>query len=109
MRFRSTTRSPGIFYVPGFPRGVKWLLITNVAIFILGYFAGLLQMDRPLAILALIPARVVRDGFIWQLATYLFLHGGFGHILWNMLALWMFGADLEGTWGTRRFLQFSFF
>jgi len=109
MRFRSTTRSPGIFYVPGFPRGVKWLLITNVAIFILGYFAGLLQMDRPLAILALIPARVVRDGFIWQLATYLFLHGGFGHILWNMLALWMFGADLEGTWGTRRFLQFYFF
>ena len=109
MRFRSTTRSPGVFYVPGFPRGVKWLLISNVAIFIIGYFAGLLQMDRPLAILALIPARVVRDGFIWQLATYLFLHGGFGHILWNMLALWMFGADLEGVWGTRRFLQFYFF
>jgi len=109
MRFRSTTRTPGIFYVPGFPKGVKWLLITNVAIFILGYFAGLLQMDRPLAILALVPARVVRDGFIWQLATYLFLHGGFGHILWNMLALLMFGADLEGTWGTRRFLQFYFF
>jgi len=109
MRFRSTTRSPGVFYVPGFPRGVKWLLISNVAIFIIGYFAGLLQMDRPLAILALIPARVVRDGYVWQLATYLFLHGGFGHILWNMLALWMFGADLEGVWGTRRFLQFYFF
>jgi rhomboid family protein len=109
MRFRSTTRSPGVFYVPGFPRGVKWLLISNVAIFVIGYFAGLLQMDRPLAILALIPARVVKDGFIWQLATYLFLHGGFGHILWNMLALWMFGADLEGVWGTRRFLQFYFF
>ena len=109
MRFRSTTRSPGIFYVPGFPPGVKWLLISNVAIFILGYFAGLLQMDRPLALLALVPARVVKDGFVWQLATYLFLHGGFGHILWNMLALWMFGADLESVWGTRRFLQFYFF
>jgi len=109
MRFRSTMRTAGTFYVPGFPPGVKWLLIGNVAIFILGYFAGLLQMDRPLAILALIPARVIRDGFVWQLATYLFLHGGFGHILWNMLALWMFGADLEGAWGTRRFLQFYFF
>jgi rhomboid family protein len=109
MSFRSRTRTAGVFYVPGFPRGVKWLLISNVAIFILGYFAGLLQLDRPLGYLALIPARVVKDGFIWQLGTYLFLHGGFGHILWNMLALWMFGADLEGVWGTRRFLQFYFF
>jgi len=109
MSFRSRTRSPGVFYVPGFPRGVKWLLISNVAIFILGYFAGLLQLDRPLRYLALIPVLVIRDGFIWQLVTYLFLHGGFGHILWNMLALWMFGADLEGVWGTRRFLQFYFF
>jgi len=109
MRFRSTTRTPGIFYVPGFPKGVKWLLICNIAIFVIGYFAGLARLDGPLAILALIPAKVVRQGFLWQLATYLFLHGGFGHILWNMLALWMFGADLENTWGTRRFLQFYFF
>ena len=109
MSFRSRTRTAGIFYVPGFPAGVKWLLISNVAIFILGYFAGLLQLDRPLAYLALVPERVIKDGFIWQLVTYLFLHGGIGHILWNMLALWMFGADLESAWGTRRFLQFYFF
>lgn len=109
MSFRSRTRSAGIFYVPGFPKGVKWLLISNVAIFILGYFAGLARLDRPLAILALIPMEVVRNFWVWQLATYMFLHGGFGHILWNMLALWMFGADLETTWGTRRFLQFYFF
>ena len=109
MSFRSRTRTPGIFYVPGFPKGVKWLLISNTAIFILGFFAGLAQMDRPLAYLALSPVAVVKDFFIWQLATYLFLHGGFGHILWNMLALWMFGADIERVWGTRRFLQFYFF
>jgi membrane associated rhomboid family serine protease len=109
MSFRSRTRTAGIFYVPGFPRGVKWLLISNVAIFILGFFLGLMQLDRPLGYLALSPVRVIKDGFIWQLATYLFLHGGIGHILWNMLALWMFGADLEGVWGTRRFLQFYFF
>jgi membrane associated rhomboid family serine protease len=109
MSFRSRTRTLGIFSVPGFPPGVKWLLISNVAIFIIGYFAGLLQLDRPLGYLALIPVRVLRDGFLWQLVTYLFLHGSIGHILWNMLALWMFGADLEGTWGTRRFLQFYFF
>src|SRR5438105_2177204 len=102
-------RTLGVFYSPGFPTGVKWLLISNVAVFFLGFFAGLLQMDRPLAILALVPAEVVLRLFVWQLATYLFLHGGFGHIIWNMLALWMFGADLERAWGTRRFLKFYFF
>src|SRR5437016_8820343 len=109
MSYRSRNRTLGVFYSPGFPTGVKWLLISNVAVFFLGFFAGLLQMDRPLAILALVPAEVVLRLFVWQLATYLFLHGGFGHILWNMLALWMFGADIERAWGTKRFLQFYFF
>jgi membrane associated rhomboid family serine protease len=109
MSFRSRTRSTGIFYVPGFPKGVKWLLITNVAVFLLGFFAQLTRLDTPLGIFALIPTQVIRNFFVWQLATYLFLHGGIGHILWNMLALWMFGAELESVWGTRRFLNFYFF
>lgn len=45
---------------------------------------------------------------IWQVITYLFLHGGFFHILFNMLALWFFGVELENVWGTRRFLFFYF-
>ena len=98
-----------MFHTPGFPPGVKWLLIANSAVFFLGFFAQLLQLDRPLGLFALVPAEVVRYFFIWQPATYLFLHGGFGHIIWNMLALWMFGADLERLWGTKRFLQFYFF
>jgi membrane associated rhomboid family serine protease len=109
MSFRSRTRSIGAFYIPGFPKGVKWLLISNVAIFVIGFFAGLLRLDRPLAYLALIPVDVVKYFSIWQLVTYAFLHGGFGHIIWNMLALWMFGADIERIWGTRRFVQFYFF
>src|SRR5579871_440253 len=106
MAYRSRTR---IFNTPGFPPAVKWLLLSNAGIFILGFFAQLLQLDRPLAMLALTPTAVVRYFFVWQLATYMFLHGGFGHIIWNMLALWMFGADLERTWGSRKFLQFYFF
>ncbi len=39
-----------------------------------------------------------------QLITYLFLHGSWGHIFSNMLALWMFGAALENAWGSKRFL-----
>ena len=45
---------------------------------------------------------------VWQLVTYMFLHGGVFHILFNMLALWMFGAELERIWGTRYFLKFYF-
>jgi len=109
MSFRGRTRAPGILYAPGFPKGVKWLLVSNVAVFILGFFLQLVQLDRPLGILALVPSEVVHYLFVWQLATYMFLHGGFGHIIWNMLALWMFGADLERAWGTRKFIRFYFF
>ena len=104
MSFRSRTRVTGAFYIPGFPKGVKWLLISNVAIFILNFFADRAGVSGPIIFLKLIPTFVVKDFFIWQLATYAFLHGGFGHIIWNMLALWMFGADIERVWGTRRFV-----
>jgi len=109
MANRVPSRFSGMFYTPGFPPGVKWLLISNIAIFILGYFFGLLDIDRLFKYFPLSPYEVLHYGLIWQLATYMFLHGGFGHIIWNMLALWMFGADLEKTWGTLRFLKFYFF
>src|SRR5262249_44949889 len=59
-------------------------------------------------VLALRPAMVVRNLWVWQLATYMFLHAGLLHILFNMLALWMFGTELERIWGTRYFLKFYF-
>jgi membrane associated rhomboid family serine protease len=57
---------------------------------------------------ALAPRDVVQRGWLWQLVTYMFLHAGIFHILFNMLALWMFGAELERIWGTRYFLKFYF-
>ncbi|MGH7682267.1 MAG: rhomboid family intramembrane serine protease, partial [Candidatus Eiseniibacteriota bacterium] len=56
----------------------------------------------------LVPYDVTHHLFLWQGVTYLFLHGGFFHILFNMLALWMFGTELEGLWGTQRFARFYF-
>ena len=44
--------------------------------------------------------------WVWQVATYMFVLGGIFHIVFNMLALWMFGAELERMWGTRYFLKF---
>jgi len=43
---------------------------------------------------------------IWQPITYMFMHGSFGHLFFNMFALWMFGAALENAWGEKRFLLY---
>jgi len=57
--------------------------------------------------LGLVPVAVVR-GWIWQLATYMFLHdpGSLTHVGFNLLTMWMFGGDLERFWGGRRYLTY---
>jgi membrane associated rhomboid family serine protease len=57
----------------------------------------------------LIPVYAVQHGWIWQLVTYAFQHGGIFHILFNMITLWMFGAQLELTWKHRQFFEFYFY
>jgi len=92
----------------GLPRGVRGLIIANTVVFLLMWLVG--PIGRVfMQWFALVPADVVTQFYVWQLVTYLFLHGGFMHILMNMLFLWFFGKDLEDIWGTRRFLQFYFF
>ncbi len=98
---------------PPFTRAVKQLLIANGAIFLL--FWVLRAFDLTAAIgdwayshLGLAGYAVVH-GEIWQLITYSFLHYGILHLLFNMLALWMFGATLEQDWGYSLFMQFYFF
>ena len=95
------------FFSDYFTNGVKWLLIANTAVFVLtnllgGQFAGDIRL------LELAPVAVVKHFALWQLFTYLFLHGGVTHLLFNMLALWMFGTPLERDWGTRQFLKYYF-
>jgi membrane associated rhomboid family serine protease len=103
-RYRSTGN-----YSSYFPPGVKWLLIVNTAVFVLNWFSVILFNADPFRFFGLVPYEVLRFGFVWQIVTYMFLHGGFGHILFNMLALWMFGLDLERDWGTRQFLKYYFY
>jgi len=82
---------------------LKALIGANVVMFVLTTFVQSL-IPR----LGLVPAYVLHQFWIWQPVTYMFLHGGIFHILFNMLALWMFGAELERIWGTRYFLKFYF-
>jgi membrane associated rhomboid family serine protease len=80
---------------------VKRLLWTNVGLFVLSLVAPGLVYP-----LGLQPAAVVRRLWLWQPLTYMFLHAGAAHLLFNMLALWMFGVDLERRWGSAFFLKY---
>ena len=100
--------------LPPFTRAVTWLIGINTGVFLLMALLSLIHTSFGASIQTyigygeLVPAEVVRSGFIWQLITYSFLHASFGHWFWNMLGLWMFGSAIEGAWGTRRFLELYF-
>lgn len=98
-----------------FPPVLKALLITNAVVwFVLDFFLpqftlnGFSLFAALESYLALWPLGAPHGpGFFpWQLATYMFLHGGFWHLFFNMLWLWMFGMELEHVWGSRKFLIF---
>ena len=89
----------------GISPAVKILIIANVVIFAM----NLIVQEMTIS-LGLTPKMVFEQFALWQPVTYMFLHStsGFGHILFNMLALWMIGTDLERTWGTRFFVKYYF-
>ena len=93
-----------------FPPVIKSLLIANGAVFALMMFIGLFSIDGvPLArfIGEVVPLYPIGNGFqVWQLVTYMFMHGSFMHLLFNMFALWMFGLELENEWGSKKFLTY---
>jgi membrane associated rhomboid family serine protease len=84
-------------------QAIRTLIAANVGGFLLA-----LIVPAVVARLGLSPREVLTGFAIWQPVTYLFLHGSVMHLLFNMLALWMFGTELERTWGTRFFLRYYF-
>jgi membrane associated rhomboid family serine protease len=92
-----------------FPPGVKWLLIVNTLVYVLFYLGGRNVQSHMLTLVALSAEAAVHNLFVWQIFTYMFLHGGLMHLVFNMLALWFFGLQLEQDWGTRRFLKYYFY
>jgi len=83
------------------------LLIANVGVFVLQYFTGDLLVV-PFALWPLASAQYPgAPAFeVWQLLTYGFLHGGLEHLFFNMLALYMFGTEIERLLGPRRYLTY---
>ena len=84
------------------PIVTKNLLIINILVFIATYVLRGLNIDLN-DILGL-HFFLASDFRIWQFFTYMFMHGGFTHILMNMFMLWMFGMVVENVWGPRKFL-----
>ncbi len=110
MGFSSRSYAPGYSSQNLFPAGVRWLLIVNVALYIVYFFAVRSGYGPFFNHFALMPAAVVHSFAIWQIFTYMFVHsaGDVQHILFNMLMLWMFGKEVENAWGTRKFLKYYF-
>ncbi len=81
------------------------LIVVNVLVFLF----TLVDRQGRIAYLALIPAYVLQAGAWWQVITYMFVHSGWSHIFFNMLALFLFGIQLERRMGSPEFLIFYFF
>ncbi len=99
-----------MYYESSFGRmtpGVKNLLFANIAVFLLQMLAPALN-DTLIRLFGLVPRLAINHLFIWQFVSYMFLHGGFSHIFFNMFALWMFGVELERLWGTKEFIKYYF-
>ena len=88
------------------PGGVKFLLIANIVVFILLELSG--EKNFFFRSFGLVPNLVWEKFKIWQLFTYLFIHGDLLHILLNMFMLWVCGQDLENQWGGKDFFLFYF-
>ena len=81
---------------------VNKIVLANVVVF-------LLQQIMPTSLEAALrfqPRSLVENFTIWQPLTYMFMHGSFGHLFFNMLLLWFLGTTLEAAWGGQRFLKY---
>ena len=82
---------------------IKAIIVANVVLFFASAFSRTI-IDE----LGLVPFLFLHELRLWQPVTYMFLHAGIFHILFNMLGLWMIGTELERIWGTRYFVKFYF-
>lgn len=106
--------NPGRGGILGFPPMISQLVLINVVVFLLQPLIPEGMLYRipfgPLVSgvpngFALVPSQVL-NGMVWELFTYMFLHGGFMHVLLNMFYLVMFGSELERWWGSRDFFKY---
>ena len=94
-------QSYGNVFRPHMTPWVKRLLIANVAVFLVGAAVG---PDVVTRWFAFTPSELISRP--WAVGTYMFVHLGFWHLLWNMVGLVFFGPALEDRWGSQEFIRF---
>jgi len=87
---------------------IKYLIIFTTAVFVVTFIVEARGWADPVGWFGLTPYLVTHAFLLWQPVTYLFLHGDFWHILFNLFMLWMFGGELEQRWGAKQFLFYFF-
>jgi membrane associated rhomboid family serine protease len=92
--------------LPPLSKAVKWIIIANVAMFVLCLLTG--GMRSPIYLSLAMNTNLVLQGQIWRLITFTYLHDqtGLGHIFFNMLGLYFLGVPLERHFGAKRFFVF---
>lgn len=89
---------------------IKNIIIINVAIFLLQSILNRFLGNGYFLVTTFgVSTAFIKQLYIWQPATYMFLHGDMWHVLFNMLYLWMFGTDVERKMGSRQFTVFYLF
>ena len=88
----------------GMTPAVRAIIVACAVVFLV----SLVFQEPVLEWLGLIPYAVVHDFRVWQPVSYIFVHAGILHLVFNMLGVWMFGVELERLWGTRAFTKFFF-
>lgn len=85
---------------------VYWLIGINVLIFAATQFLGPNIRYMMTVYLSMIPVAVIEFKWVWTFVTYLFMHGSFGHIFFNMFGLFIFGVQVERQMGSKEFLLY---
>jgi membrane associated rhomboid family serine protease len=80
------------------------LIVVNILVFLFGF----VDKQGLLAYLYLFPSYVLQQGGWWQVVSYMFVHASWAHIFFNMLALFLFGIQLEQRMGSNEFLLYYF-
>ncbi len=85
------------------PTAVKNIIIINILVMIMMALNETFMLEKFALFYPTSPFF-----HLWQPVTHMFLHGGFGHLFFNMYSLFIFGSVLERVWGVKKFLLFYF-
>lgn len=90
-------------------RNLPFSVLAILSLMLAGFMAMMAAPGQVVSTFGLVPAKVLKDFWAWQMLTYMVLHGGMLHLLFNMLSVYLFGGPLAQIWGEGRFVGYFLF